>query len=148
MRTPDMSTTIRELRQVLTDGVQGFTIAADSVKDPGLKALFSEFAADRQEMAGELKAYAHTETEDEEDASITGALHRGWIDLKGVFTSGDDHAILAECERGEDHALKVFHDKLGEDVSPDARATIDSISGRILAVHDKVKELCHGTEAA
>jgi uncharacterized protein (TIGR02284 family) len=141
-----MSTTLKELQQTLTDGVEGFTIAAESVKDPGLKTLFSGFAAEREEMAHELKEYAHAESE--EDASVTGALHRGWIELKSKLTSGDDHAILAECERGEDHALKVFREEVDGSLPPEARATINSISTRILAVHNKVKELRDASQAA
>ncbi|QIF00499.1 PA2169 family four-helix-bundle protein [Roseimicrobium sp. ORNL1] len=141
-----MSTTLKELQQTLADGVEGFTKAAESVKDPGLKTLFSGFAAEREEMAHELKEYAHAESE--EDSSITGALHRGWINLKGTLTSGDDHAILAECERGEDHALEVFREDLDDDVPPEALSTISSISTRILAVHNKVKELRDSSKAA
>ena len=141
-----MSTTLKELQQTLNDGVEGFTIAAESVKDPGLKTLFSGFATEREEMAHELKEYAHAESEG--DASVTGAIHRGWMELKSKFTSGDDHAILAECERGEDHALKVFREELDDDVPPQARSTISSISTRILAVHNKVKELRDASQAA
>ena len=37
-------------------------------------------------------------------SSISGALHRRWVDIKGVITGKDDEAILNECERGEDVA--------------------------------------------
>jgi uncharacterized protein (TIGR02284 family) len=141
-----MSTTLKELQQTLADGVEGFTKAAESVQDPGLKTLFSGFAMEREEMAHELREYANVATE--EDSSITGALHRGWINLKGVLTSGDDHAILAECERGEDHALEIFREELDDDVPAQARSTINSISTRILAVHNKVKELRDASKAA
>lgn len=132
-------TTIADLQQALADGVEGFTKAAESVKDPGLKTLFSGFAAERQEMSGELAAFEPQPSED--SPTVAGALHRGWIGLKSLLTSGDDHAILAECERGEDHALKVFHGDLDDSVPDDAKSTIESISTRILAVHNKVKEL-------
>jgi uncharacterized protein (TIGR02284 family) len=141
-----MSTTTKDLLQTLADGVEGFSKAAESVKDPGLKTLFNGFATERQEMADELKEYANAKGE--EDATITGALHRGWINLKGTLTSGDDHAILAECERGEDHALKVFREDLDESVPPEVQSTIASISTRILAVHNKVKELRDASKAA
>jgi uncharacterized protein (TIGR02284 family) len=141
-----MSTTLKELQQTLADGIEGFTIAAESVKDPGLKTLFSGFAMEREEMAHELREYARADTE--EDASVTGAIHRGWMELKAKLTSGDDHAILAECERGEDHALKVFREDVDDDLPAEARATISSISTRILAVHNKVKQLRDTSQAA
>lgn len=133
-----MSTSLKDLQQTLADGVEGFTKAAESVRDPELKVLFEAFAAERQEMADELAAFSSADPDDE-SPTVAGALHRGWINLKSVLTSGDDHAILAECERGEDHALEVFR-KAAEEAG-EAQSTINSISTRILAVHNQVKAL-------
>jgi len=35
-------------------------------------------------------------------------VFRGWINLKAALTSKDEHAILAECERGEDSAVAEY----------------------------------------
>jgi len=102
-----MSTSLKDLQQTLADGAEGFTKAAETVSNPELKVLFEAFAAERREMADELAAFSSADPEDE-TPSVAGALHRGWINLKSALTSGDDHAILAECERGEDHAVAVF----------------------------------------
>jgi len=133
-----MSTSLKDLQQTLADGAEGFTKAAETVSNPELKVLFEAFAAERREMADELAAFSSADPEDE-TPSVAGALHRGWINLKSVLTSGDDHAILAECERGEDHAVAVFQEAARE--TGEAQATIGSISMRILAVHNQVKEL-------
>lgn len=133
-----MSTSLKDLQQTLADGAEGFTKAAETVSNPELKVLFEAFAAERREMADELAAFSSADPEDE-TPSVAGALHRGWINLKSVLTSGDDHAILAECERGEDHAVAVFQKAASE--TGEAQATIGSISMRILAVHNQVKEL-------
>ena len=135
-----MSTSIKDLLETLADGAEGFTKASESVKDTGLKTLFAGFAAERQEMIGELETYAPTEPGDD-SPTITGAIHRGWINLKAILTSGDDHAILAECERGEDHALEVFRGAVEEPLAPEVASTVNSIATRILAVHNQVKEL-------
>ncbi|HEY8904289.1 MAG TPA: PA2169 family four-helix-bundle protein [Chthoniobacterales bacterium] len=141
-----MSTSIKDLQQTLADGVEGFTNAAKAVEDPELKTLFEGFAAERQSMADELAAFSSADPDDEKP-TITGALHRGWIDLKGALTSGDDHAILAECERGEDHAVAEFRRALEEPLPPEATPTIRSLSTRIVAAHDKVKALRDAAKA-
>ena len=41
-------------------------------------------------------------------------MHRAWINLKSAVTSGDDHAILAECERGEDSAVDEYKKAMEE----------------------------------
>ncbi len=139
-------TSIKDLQQTLADGIEGFTKAAETVQDAGLKTLFFGFATERQEMADELAAFEPDPGDD--GATVAGALHRGWIGLRSLLTAGDDHAILAECERGEDHALKVFRAPLDSTVPAEAKSTVDSISTRILAVHNKVKELRDASKAA
>ncbi|HVE16207.1 MAG TPA: PA2169 family four-helix-bundle protein [Chthoniobacterales bacterium] len=131
---------VKDLLQTLTDGIEGFTRASESVKDSNLKMLFAGFAAERQEMADELTAFSDADGT-EQKTTITGAIHRGWINLRSVLTSGDDHAILAECERGEDHALAVFKKAADADLPADTKSTIASIATRILTVHNQVKEL-------
>src|SRR5205085_2051257 len=98
----EIISTVNNLIETLKDGQEGFRQAAEAVKDPQLKSLFSEYAQQRSRFANELQSQAKSlgETEPEESSSAAGAMHRAWINIKSVATSGDDAAILAECERG------------------------------------------------
>ena len=64
----------------------------------------------RSQFAGELQneAIRLGEPQPEDSSSFGGSLHRAWINLKSAITSQDDHAILAECERGEDSAVNEY----------------------------------------
>src|SRR5437899_3471346 len=106
----EIISTINSLIETLKDGQEGFKQAAEAVKDPQLKSLFSEFSQQRGRFATELQTEARIlgETKPEESSSAAGAMHRAWINLKSAVSSGDDHAILAECERGEDSAIKEY----------------------------------------
>lgn len=143
----DTTSTIKDLLQTLEDGKDGFQKASESVKDSQYKTLFAGFSAERQEMIDELVAYSSADHSDAK-STITGALHRGWINLKAALTSGDDHAILAECERGEDHAVAEFRKALKEPLPSEALATVESISTRILAVHNQVRDLRDAAKAS
>ena len=103
----EIISTINGLIETLKDGQEGFRQASEAVKDSQLKMLFSEFSLQRAKFAGELQNEAITlgEHNPENTSSTAGAMHRAWINLKSAITSGDDHAILAECERGEDSAV-------------------------------------------
>src|SRR5205823_14139783 len=98
---------IDDLIQTLKDGQEGFKQAAEGVKAPQLKSLFNEYSNQRSQFATELQSQARSlgRSQPEESGSAAGALHRTWINLKSAITSGDDHAILAECERGEVSAI-------------------------------------------
>src|SRR5919106_4483302 len=100
----EIISTINNLIETIKDGQEGFKQAAEAVKDPNLKSLFTEYSQQRARFASELQNEARKwgEPEPEKDSSAAGAMHRAWINLKSAITSGDDHSILAECERGED----------------------------------------------
>ena len=73
--------------------------------------------------------------------SAAGALHRGWINLKAALTRGEDHAILAECERGEDSAVEEFRKALDNGLSAPVREIVSRQYAKIKDAHDRVKDL-------
>ena len=134
---------IDNLIETLKDGQEGFKQAAESVKDPQLKSLFSEYSQQRARFAVELRSKA--QSPDERDSKISGsaagALHRGWINLKSAITQGEDHAILAECERGEDSAVEEFRKALNDGLSAPVQDIVSRQYAEIKQAHDRVKQL-------
>src|SRR6516162_2834674 len=108
--------TINDLIGTLKDGQEGFRQAAEAVADPELKSLFNECSSQRARFVGELQseAVALGESKPADTGSTAGALHRSWINLKGAIAKHDDHAILEECERGEDSAVHEYEEALEE----------------------------------
>jgi uncharacterized protein (TIGR02284 family) len=135
--------TIDNLIETLKDGQEGFKQAAESVKDPQLKAVFGEYSRQRGRFAAELRSKAQTadERESEMSGSAAGALHRGWINLKSALTRGDDHSILAECERGEDSAVEEFTKALNNGLSASVQEIVSRQYVQIKEAHDRVKNL-------
>ena len=139
----EIISTINSLIETLKDGQEGFKEAAEAVKDSDLKSLFSEFSEQRARFAAELESEAMSlgETEPEETSSAAGAIHRAWIDLKSAVTSGDDHAILAECERGEDSAIKEYEEALQADLPAPVREIVSREYAEVKSAHDRIKSL-------
>ena len=140
----EIISTINNLIETLKDGQEGYRQAAEAVKDSHLKSLFSVFSLQRSKFAGELQSEAIGlgEHKPEDSGSTTGAMHRAWIDLKGAITKQDDHAILAECERGEDSALKQYREAMEkEDLSSPVRDIVSRQFTDVKSAHDKVKQL-------
>ena len=139
----EIISTLNSLIETLKDGQEGFKQAAEAVKDPSLKSLFSEFSLQRSQFAGELQAEALQmgESEPEESSSASGAMHRAWINLKSAVTSGDDHAILAECERGEDSAVHEFEEAMQDGLTSPLRDIVSRQFSEIKSAHDRVKHL-------
>ena len=132
-----------ELIETLKDGQQGFTQAAEAVSDSKLKSLFRNYSDQRSRFVTALQTESRKFGEDkpEDDSSATGALHRGWINLKSAVTGGDEHAILAECERGEDSAVEEFHKAVEDGLPPALREIVSRQYAEIKAAHDRIRDL-------
>jgi uncharacterized protein (TIGR02284 family) len=140
----EIISTINGLIETLKDGQEGFKQASEAVKDTSLKSLFNEFSLQRSKFAGELQSEAVRlgESEPEKDSSASGALHRAWINIKSAVTSGEDHAILAECERGEDSAVSEYQEAMEEkDISSPIREIIARQYREVKNAHDRIKSL-------
>lgn len=139
----EIISTLDELIETLKDGQQGFKQAADGVSDPKLKSLFRDYSEQRSRFVTALQTEARKFGEDkpEDDSSAAGALHRGWINLKSAVTGGDEHAILAECERGEDSAVEKFQKAVEDDLPPALQEIVSRQYEEIKAAHDQIRDL-------
>jgi uncharacterized protein (TIGR02284 family) len=134
--------TVNKLIEACLDGEQGFEAAANAVNDPELKIELIRYSRQRLEFAGDLqRIVASMGEEPASHGSAGGAMHRGWMNLKQAFTGDNRHAVLAECERGEDMAVKAYRRAMEEPLPEEVQQTIDTQYREILQTHDRVKSL-------
>src|SRR5438477_9916012 len=139
----EIISTINSVIETLKDGQEGFKQAAEGVKDPQLKSLFNEYSQQGSQFAAELQSHLQSmgEPEPATTSSAAGALHRAWINLKSAVTRGDDHAILAECERGEDSAVEEYKKAIDQNLSAQLREIVSRQYSEIKNTHDRIKNL-------
>jgi uncharacterized protein (TIGR02284 family) len=139
----EIISTINGLIETLKDGQKGFQEAAEGVKDANLKSLFSGYSQQRARFATELQSQARNlgEAEPEKTSSAAGAMHRAWINIKSAITSGDDAAILSECERGEDSAVNEYKKAMADDLTSPLRELVSRQFSEVKSAHDRIKTL-------
>ena len=112
--------TLNELMTVTWDGERGFRASAAHARDSLLRGHLLERAQACARAGLELTAcIEQLGGEPVRRGSRIGAMHRGWLGLRAALARNDDRAILAECERGEGHALAIYRNAL-DDPLPDA----------------------------
>jgi uncharacterized protein (TIGR02284 family) len=112
------------------------------LKSVDIKQKFFDYSRQRAEMARELQAEVRRLGGDpEKSGSVSGSLHRGWVDIKSVITGKDDHAILAEAERGEDVAKTVYENALKEQLPSMVLTIVQQQAIKVRQVHDTVRNL-------
>ena len=133
---------LNNLIETCKDGELGFKTAAEGLKAPDIKATFLEYSRQRNEMVRQLQAEVRRLGGDpEKSGSVSGSLHRGWLDIKSAITGKDDHAIVAEAERGEDVAKSTFESALKETLPASALTLVQQQAPIVRQTHDRVREI-------
>jgi uncharacterized protein (TIGR02284 family) len=143
MSHDEITDTLNDLIETSKDGELGFTACAKHVASPDLQQLFSTRAAECRAAASELQTMVTDYGgKPETDGSTSGALHRGWVAVRGSLAGFSDEAMLEECERGEDAALGRYRAALRQEGLPESvRAVIARQQLGVQANHDQIKRL-------
>lgn len=136
---------LEDLVETLEDGKNGFSQVADKLTATGrtdLAGKMREYAKQREQFSGELRSVAVSEgVRIQEQGSLAGALHRGWISLKDALVSDDVQAVLNSAEAGEDHAVSEYTDALEIDLPEAVRNVVARQATAVEAAHDEVRRL-------
>lgn len=142
MQNDNAISVLNNLIETCNDGELGFKTAAEGLTSADIKAKFLEYSRQRGEMARELQNEVRRLGGDpEKSGSVSGSLHRGWLDIKSVITGKDDHAIVAEAERGEDVAKSAYEDALKETLPGTAQTAVQQQAAKVRQAHDHVRDL-------
>lgn len=142
MNNKDVISELNDLIETCEDGKKGFRTAADSVKNPEARTFFNDrirlIERGEQELKGEVRRLGG---DPENRGTVSGALHRGWMNLKSAVTGKDDEAILAECERGEDAAVRNYENALKKDLPPEIHTMVQRQYQGVVQNRDRVRSL-------
>jgi uncharacterized protein (TIGR02284 family) len=134
--------TLNSLIETCNDGAQGFQTAAQELRETSVKELFDKYAWERGQFAEELRGEVQRlGGNPEEGGSVSGAAHRGWINIKSAIAGHSDSAIIAEAERGENVAIQSYENALKSDLPPQVQPTIQRQFTQVKSAHDRVRQL-------
>jgi len=142
MANDNVVSTLNNLIETCKDGEDGFRTAADGVKKSDLRTLFLTYSQQRAQFAAELQNEVRGLGGDpEERGSVAASLHRGWINIKSTVTGEDEGAVISECERGEDSAVRNYQSALNEDLPANIRETVERQYAQVKEAHDRIRAL-------
>jgi uncharacterized protein (TIGR02284 family) len=142
----DYAQAVHDVITVCRDGEQGFRGVAQAVNAPAVKEMFEQYSAQRAHFAAELQTAIKAQGfETIDPQGLGGVLYAAWINLKGLATGHNLHAILVEAERGEDWSLKTYRTALGKTLPPEISAIIQKQFEQVQEVHDRIRNLRDAT---
>jgi uncharacterized protein (TIGR02284 family) len=133
---------LNHLLEICRDGEHGFQFAAQHATDADVRALFATLADERGRFAEELVPHVHRLGGQGLTAGTTaGAIHRGWMTLKGNVMRHHDEVLLAEAERGERVALHAYQEALHGMLPPTVSDIVERQHGSIRLAYDRIVAL-------
>jgi uncharacterized protein (TIGR02284 family) len=136
--------TLNELVSVTRDGERGFRACAMRARDWRLRAHLFERAHICARAELELQAWIERlGGEPVRHGTRMGAVHRGWVGLRAALARDDDAAILAECERGEGHALAIYRNALDDPLPEDIRELVQRQFVGVMENYEEIRRLQH-----
>ena len=134
--------TLNKLLETTKDGEEGFRTCAEAVTNPRLKTVFEDAArrcdGGDAELQAEIRKLGGEPTT---SGTVGGSLHRAWTNIKSSITGKDEHAVLAECERGEDVAKSAYEAALKEDLPPNVKAIVQRQYQGVKENHDRIRNM-------
>ena len=136
---------LNDLIQINNDRITGYEKAIKETKaeDEDLKVLYATMIAESHRNKIALATEVQTMgAEVEQGTTTSGKIYRAWMDVKAVFTGHDRHAVLANCEAGEDSAQRAYRSALEHESLPAyIRELLVRQEESLRECHDEIKVL-------
>ncbi len=144
----DVVDVLNDLLENARDGEYGFKTCAEQVETAGAKQLFAS-RADGCRQAGEelIQLIRQYGGEPASGGTAAGALHRGWVQIKGSVGADSELSILESCERGEDTAIARYRKALKQALPADVMAVVRKQADGAQKNHDQIRDLRNAARA-
>ncbi len=134
---------LNDLLENTRDGEYGFRLCAEELEEASpLKRVFTDRAAQcgvaAQELTALVAQYGGTPAE---GGTASGAMHRGWVHVKGAVGANSELSMLEECERGEDAAVSRYRKALKQELPIDVLALVQRQADGAQRNHDQIRDL-------
>ncbi len=141
--------TLNDLVQINNDRIKGYENAIKETKDDGeLVSVFNNKILESQQFKSTLTEEVQVLGADADNTtSISGTIHRTWLEVRAAFTGHSEKSILEDCEFGEDAIKKAYQSALNEEYLPAYIRDILNDQQAILSQsHDEIKALRDSVE--
>jgi uncharacterized protein (TIGR02284 family) len=145
----DVVDVLNDLLENSRDGEYGFKTCAEQVETSKAKQLFAARAEGCRQAGEELmQLIRRYGGEPASGGTAAGALHRGWVAVKGTVGADSELSILESCERGEDTAIARYRKALKADLPAGVREMVQRQADGAQRNHDQIRDLRNAARAA
>jgi uncharacterized protein (TIGR02284 family) len=104
---------LNKLIEVHNDRIEEYELAKSETKNRALKNVFQSMVNESQTLRDQLTAEVIAQGgSPAKTRSVSGSLHRIWMDIRVAMTGKDLKTILNTCRYGEDATLGLYDEAL------------------------------------
>ena len=145
----DVIDTLNDLLETCRDGEYGFNTSAEHAKSAEIKTMLMRHSGECRDAGVELqRLIQELGGEADDGGSVSGAVHRGWVAVRGVLSGYSDQSMLDECERGEDYAVASYRKALKQNLPAAVRTVVERQAQGAQRNHDQVKAIRDSLKAS
>ncbi|MEZ4770316.1 MAG: PA2169 family four-helix-bundle protein [Caldilineales bacterium] len=141
---------LSRLAALCTVSAQGYSVAAESQRNRGLKMILHSYAIERASLSDELnEEIERLGGTSRRHRNPLAALHRGWINLKATMAIGAETSqsiVLDEVARGERTANKRFQAALQAEMPEETRRLVEHCAQRVQSAAQHIDQLRGATD--
>ena len=138
---------LTELIDVCKDGRRGFWQAAVQLDNKYFREWFRKEAFQRNAFELDLKETAlKLGVSPPKRESFGGKLHRSWMNFRHQLNPHQDKVVLLECQRGEEHALKVYQDVFENNLLPEIQPILEKQFVTMIEMRDRLRTITSQNE--
>lgn len=139
------TTLLSKLAALSTASSRGYAVAAENVRNRGLKIIFQHYARQRAVLAAQLgDEIVRLGGKPGRHRNPLAGLHRGWINLKTTMAIGDENGqaiVLNEVARGERIAGQRFQAALAAPASDETRRLLEGAARAVEEAQQFIDQL-------
>jgi len=139
MSNQEIVAVVKDLLHAIEKTRDGFCIAIEAAGNADMKLLLTHYLQQCEQFLIELRDMAVAFGDPVEETPA--------VPPPDAFT-GDFIALLAECEREEDHVMSEYRKAITLPLPSDVLHAVEAQGLEIKAAHDKLKYLSHLAHAA
>lgn len=133
---------VKSIIEINIDSSKGFQTAAENIENADIAGYFRQCSTRRAQFADQLSRVVDVNGVDSPDSgSAKGTIHRWWMDLRGTIQNGNEHAVLAEAERGEDSIKGKYEEVLKKTAGSPLNAVLTDQYAAVKEAHDTIRDM-------
>ena len=138
------------LIETTIDSIDGYRRSSEEATASRFSETFRRWAAEREQVVAKLRdRVRELGGTPEHDGSILAAAHRQFLSLRDKVTGGDDHAVIAEVDRGESWLNAKWEAALEDgELSGETKSLIREAYESVRSGHEQWEAVHRGIDAA